>query len=154
MNPKIVALLRFAVNIVPTRKGRLRRDNPSPWLPERIVVIATVAISPQSTRLWQQVERHRSLLLAPLGACQRQGSEDHADMREGLREVAQLTAVFRIDLLGEQSEIVRQRDHVLEHFSRGVDVATADEVVDGPERADAERALARRQAVDVPLISI
>ncbi len=29
-------------------------------------------------------------------------------MRESLREVAQLTAVFRIDLLGEQTEVVRQ----------------------------------------------
>ena len=94
------------------------------------------------------------MLLAPPGACKRQCAEDRADMREGLREVAQLTAVFRIDLLGEQAEIVRERDHVLEHFSRGVDVAPADQVVDSPERADAEGALARRQAVDVLLISI
>ena len=51
-------------------------------------------------------------------------------------------------LLREQAEVVAERQQPLEHLDRLVQLAEQHQVVDEPERAEEERALARRQAVD------
>ena len=68
---------------------------------------------------------------------------DEADVRERLREVADEPAELRVVLLGEQAELVPEREQALEHLPRLVELAEEDEVVDEPEGAEEERALAR-----------
>ena len=70
-------------------------------------------------------------------------------MRERLREVADEALEARVVLLREQAEVVAEREQALEHLARLVELAEQDEVVHEPEGAEEERALSRRQPVDV-----
>src|SRR5919198_4058631 len=70
------------------------------------------------------------------------------DVREGLREVAELAAELRVVLLGEQAEVGAEREEPLEELPRLVEPALEREVVHEPEGAREEDALAGRQAVD------
>ena len=72
-------------------------------------------------------------------------------MRERLREVPQLPLRLRVVLLGEQSHVVGEPGEPLEQLMGLVLPAHEREVVDEPERARQERALARRQPVDAAL---
>ena len=69
-------------------------------------------------------------------------------MRERLREVAELAALLRIVLLGEQPDVVAQRQQRSKSSLGLVAAALQREVVGEPERAGEERALAGRQPVD------
>src|SRR4051812_4311100 len=62
-------------------------------------------------------------------------------MAEPLREVAEESAGFRIDLLREQADVVRLRRHLLHRRPRLVDAAGPGERLDQPERAGDERTL-------------
>src|ERR1700722_13956354 len=73
---------------------------------------------------------------------------DEADMREGLRKIAELALAARVVLLGEQSDIVAQGEQPLEHRRPLVVLAEQGQIVDEPEAAGEKRPLARRQAVD------
>ena len=55
---------------------------------------------------------------------------------------------LRVVLLREQPEVVAEREQPLEHLVASSSSPEQDEVVDEPERAEEERALAGRQAVD------
>lgn len=64
-----------------------------------------------------------------------------------LREIPEQLAADRVDLLREETEIVRVSDHPFEHLSRPCDLTPEREVVDEPEAAQRERPLSARQTV-------
>src|SRR6185312_6106658 len=68
-------------------------------------------------------------------------------MAECLREIAELTSGPRVVLLGKQTDVVTKREQAVEHRARFRQAALQDEIVDQPEAAGEERALARRQPV-------
>src|SRR3546814_647506 len=72
---------------------------------------------------------------------------DERDVREGLGEVAELVAAVRVVLLGEQADVVADRQQVLEPGERVLAPADQRQRVAEPEAAREKRALARRQAV-------
>ena len=74
------------------------------------------------------------------------GGVDQRQVREGLREVAELAA-GGVDLLGEQPEVVAVGLHFLERQDGVVEPAGPREGVDVQERAERERALAAVQPV-------
>src|SRR5205085_9626046 len=69
------------------------------------------------------------------------------DAREGLRIVAELPPLEGVELLGEQAELVPEREQALEERARLVEPPLERVVVREPERARKEDPLARRQAV-------
>src|SRR4051794_25114465 len=77
---------------------------------------------------------------------------DETDVREGLREVAQLPPRRRVVLLGEQAEIVRDAEQFLEQRARFVVSLEHQQRVDEPERARQEDAFAADEAVDGVLL--
>ena len=109
-----------------------------------------------ASELASQRAGHRSTLVtpsAPRAACalaergvEADGRGDQREMRERLREVAELfTGVT--DLLPVQPEVVGVREHLLEHEAGVVDPPGARERVDVPERAHRERAFGAAQTV-------
>ena len=68
-------------------------------------------------------------------------------MRERLREVSEQLAGRRIDLLGEQSDVVAMRDEPLEEVTSLLLLAASREALGEPERADEEGALVPADAV-------
>ena len=64
------------------------------------------------------------------------------DVREGLREIADLALAARVVFLGEQPDIVGEREQPLEQALRIGVAAEHDVVVDQPEAAGKERAFA------------
>src|SRR5438046_1328001 len=72
---------------------------------------------------------------------------DEADVTERLREVAEQFPGRRVDLLGEQSQVVAVADGSLEHGPRPVGLAGAGEGFGEPERAEEEGALLAREPV-------
>ncbi len=92
--------------------------------------------------------RLRALLGRTLPGAKVVGAVDQPDVGERLREVAELAAPHRVVLLGQQAHVVAQREQVARTARRPRPSAQQREVVDQPERAGEERALARRQAVD------
>src|SRR5437868_10722608 len=105
------------------------------------------------------VARRRRLLLGPtlgqrrplhplLRALEVERAVHERDVCEGLREVAELAAEVGVVLLREQAEVGAEREQPLEELPRLVEPALEREVVDEPERARQEDALAGRQAVD------
>ena len=75
-------------------------------------------------------------------------------MTEGLREVPELLARPRVDLLGQQAEVVRAAGELVEERLRAVDLARLREAGDEPERAEDERALLAAQAVGVQALLV
>src|SRR5262245_4831835 len=65
------------------------------------------------------------------------GGADQCEVREGLREVAELFAC-RADLLGVEPDVVRVAEHLLEGQPRLVEPPRARECLDPPERAHRE----------------
>src|SRR5262245_64510457 len=74
------------------------------------------------------------------------GGADQPEVRERLREVAQVLAVGT-ELLGVEPDVVRVPEHLLEHEPRLLRVARAGEHFCVPERAHVERALLAHHAV-------
>src|SRR5262249_60987405 len=72
---------------------------------------------------------------------------DHADVAEGLGEVAGKRARRRIDLLGQQAERACPRTERGVEVLRFVEAALTDQVVHEPEAAQQERALVAGDAV-------
>src|SRR5690242_527079 len=60
---------------------------------------------------------------------------DERDVREGLREISDLSFDARIVLLGEQSDIIAQCEKVLEHPARVLMPAEQHVIVGEPEAA-------------------
>src|SRR4051812_12715947 len=81
-----------------------------------------------------------SAAVGPRGR-QAQGRVDQGDVAEGLREVADLALQARVPLLGEEAQVVAERQELLEELAGLVDPADHREVVRHPERAGQERAL-------------
>src|SRR5438552_1793030 len=73
---------------------------------------------------------------------------DQADVAERLREVAEQFAGLRIDLFGEQSDVVHEGDRVLEHGFGALDLTGLSQRLGEPEGAQQERPFLARQAVD------
>ena len=69
-------------------------------------------------------------------------------MRKGLWKIADLTARRGVIFFRQQADVIGQRQQPDEQFARVVDPALHHVIVDQPEGAGQERALARRQAVD------
>src|SRR5579864_2021167 len=73
---------------------------------------------------------------------------DEREVRERLREIAELTLRSRIVFLREEPDVVGEADETIEERHRLVAAAEQLEAVDEPERARKEDALARRKPVD------
>ena len=69
------------------------------------------------------------------------GGVDEGDVGERLRKVADLPPRARVVLLGEQADVVAQREQPLEQRPRLVVAPLQDVVVGEPEAAGEERAL-------------
>src|ERR671937_229526 len=140
MKPRISAHLRLPEKKVPTRNGRLMREKPSPRLPSRMDVIATVAMNPQRTRKPSEAGNPLDIGQSRSFCCllDRARRVDQANMGKRLRKVAQRGAAVGIDFLREQAKIVGKREDVLEQASCPSDVAAAGEVVCCPKVADAK----------------
>src|SRR2546423_6894816 len=76
---------------------------------------------------------------------------DQRDMREGLREIADLPAGSRVVFLRQQSEIVPQVEKPFEHRPRVGIPALQDVVVGQPKTASEERSFIPRQSVNSTL---
>src|SRR5205823_2956334 len=76
------------------------------------------------------------------------------DVRPGLREVAELALERGVVFLGEEPEIVLQREQPLEDLPGLVLAVLQAEVVDEPEGACEEDALAGRQPVDLYVLLV
>ena len=69
-------------------------------------------------------------------------------MAECLRKIAEHAARTRVVFLGEQTEIILQRERALEKHARIIETLLQDVIVRQPEAAGEESALAWRQTVD------
>ena len=78
---------------------------------------------------------------------QRQRGVDQADVGERLREIPERGSGLRVDLLGEEPDVVRVGEESLEGVRGPCQVAALRPALDRPEAADAEGALAGRQPV-------
>src|SRR5215470_4230289 len=93
-------------------------------------------------------------LLRGAGIEQAQGRSDERKMRECLREIAKLPLRLRIVFLGEQADIVAQREQTLEQ-GRCFGVAMLQLVIVGqPKTAGQKNTFPGRQTIDVVLGSI
>ena len=89
-----------------------------------------------------------------VGVGESEGGLDDADVRERLREVPEEAAALGVVLLGDQAEVVPQREQPLEERDRLVLPALLSEHCGEPERAGEEHALAGREAVDVGVLLV
>ena len=80
-------------------------------------------------------------------AMRRRPASIEREVGERLREVAEVLAGGRVDLLGVQVQRTRERQELLEERSGPLGLADDRERGDQPERADGERALLAGQAV-------
>src|SRR5437762_14361751 len=87
----------------------------------------------------------------PVRTRQVMGRIDQRDMREGLREIADLPAGSGVVFLRQQSEIVAQIEKPFEHHPRVGIPALQDIIVGEPEAASKERSFISGQAVDSAL---
>src|SRR3954468_19381932 len=101
------------------------------------------------SRAWA-VQAFLLSFLGSAGGCAGQGSGgvDQRYVAEGLREVADEPAGFGVVFLGEQSDVVAQREQPFEDLSGLVVPALQGVVAGQPEGAGEEGSLAGRQAVD------
>src|SRR5207248_10634192 len=79
--------------------------------------------------------------LARVCVADRSSGVDEREVAEPLREVAEEPAALRVDLLGEQTDVVRVTEHLPHRPARLGDPPCARERLDEPERAGHERAL-------------
>ena len=77
----------------------------------------------------------------------RAGGLDQREVREGLREVAEVPAGVGVELLGVEAERRGDAQQALHQVAGALLLADDRERGDEPERADEERALLARQAV-------
>ena len=94
-----------------------------------------------------RVERLRARRQLLVGADDVHDRVDERQVRERLREVAQVAAGARVDLLGEQAERAGVAEQLLAQLARPARLADLGQRADQPERADRERALLAAQAV-------
>ena len=92
------------------------------------------------------VVAHRDLLHT-LGQDDPAGGLDQSQMREGLREVAQVSPGVDVELLGEQAQGGRDAKQALHQVPGTLPLADDREGGDEPERTDQERSLLPRQTV-------
>ena len=76
------------------------------------------------------------------------GADDQAEVREGLREVADLAPERRVVLLGEEAEVVAQAQQPLEEALGLVEAPGEGVVVDEPEAADQKGRFVAGESVD------
>src|SRR5690349_6242203 len=90
--------------------------------------------------------------LAPGTRVEGQRRAHESDVRVGLREVAEVRAGGRQDLFGHEADVVHVRARIVKQPARfALGPATAREMVDRPEAADPECALAITQALFVAI---
>src|SRR6266478_1555420 len=96
-------------------------------------------------RVFQSLRRplHRRLLDRFLGVAEVLGGIDQCDMRQRLRKIPGLTCHTGIELLRQQAQIVRDRDHAFEQRLRLGDIAGQHMGVGEPEGAGKKRAFDR-----------
>src|SRR5579859_8068287 len=95
---------------------------------------------------WPQAGVSHQPLTPRQTAVQVIGGADEREMRERLREVAELLPA-RPQLLGVQTEVIGVAEHLFEVEPRLLDVARTRKTLHVPERAHRERALLAREAV-------
>ena len=113
----------------------------APWVPARLARGSRAgrpAVPTRPRRSWRSASEPSGEVMAG----QAVGGVDERDVREGLREVADEAPRHRVVLLGEEAEVVAQREQALEERPRVVDAADQVQAVGEPERAGEERALA------------
>src|SRR5689334_5885673 len=88
-----------------------------------------------------------ALLGGSLSPGQVVGGVDQGDVREGLRKISDLAREARVEFLGEQSDIVAQRQQTLEELARLVDAPQQGIVVGQPKAAGEKGTFPGRQAV-------
>src|SRR4051812_45339242 len=128
--------------MVPMRNGKLSREEPRRWLPKSTADCAAVATKPQSMT-WMMTSP-ASVTVVPLRGLvrvQRHGGGDHADVRERLRKVADGLAARRLDLLGEQVDVVGAAEQPLEQRLGLLPAPAVGEILGGPEAARCEHVL-------------
>ena len=81
------------------------------------------------------------------GVAEVERGAEQRDVRERLRKVAHLPLETRVVFLGEQAEVIAQREEPLEEAQRIIATAEQYVVVGEPEAAGEKRAFAGRQAV-------
>ena len=94
---------------------------------------------------WGSAHLHR--WLEQLGDDDPRGGLDQREVRERLREVAEVAAGVGVELLGVEPERRRDPQQPLHQVARLLQLADDRERGDEPERADEERALLAREAV-------
>src|SRR5438105_1820552 len=82
----------------------------------------------------------RSFLAIRSRVLDRAGGVDEREVAEPLREVAEQLARARVDLLGEEADVVRVWEYEFHRLGRLVDATETRERLDDPERACDERA--------------
>src|SRR5438128_4346013 len=86
-------------------------------------------------------------VLGRLAGVERHAGGDHADMRERLREIADGLAARRLDLLGEEPDVVGAAEQALEQRLGLLAPAGVGEVLGRPEAARGEDVLRSLDAV-------
>jgi len=81
---------------------------------------------------------------ATLDACKADRRVDQTDMAERLWKIAEHAAGARVVFLGEQTEIILQREQALEKHARIIETPLQDVIVRQPETTGEESALAWR----------
>src|SRR3984893_929031 len=89
----------------------------------------------------------RPVLGWPLASRQIESGVDERDVREGLREVTELTSEAWIVFLRQKADIVAQGQQALEQLAGLTDTPLQDEIVGKPKAAREKRPLAGRQSV-------
>src|ERR1700687_2597440 len=89
-----------------------------------------------------------TLFRRSLASRQVESGVDERDMREGLREVPELTSEARVILLRQKADIVTQGQQALEQFTGFGDAPLQNEVVGEPKAEGEKHPLAGRQPVD------
>lgn len=75
-------------------------------------------------------------------------------MRERLRKIAERRTRGRVDLLGEETEVVGEGEDAFQQRVRASGIACSREILDEPEAADAERSLAAGQPVGSRFVAV
>src|SRR5262249_2016410 len=97
----------------------------------------------------------RSITSKPLGRpCERDAGGDHADVAEGLGEVAGEVTGGGVDLLGQQSERARPGAQRRVDLRGLFELALARQILDEPEAAQHERAFVAGNAVRGLLVQV
>src|SRR6185312_11407424 len=115
----------------------------------------TSALASHAARARRPLRRVLAAMLRrPVGGPQVACGVDERHVRQRLREVAEHHPVDRVVLLGEEADVVAQREEPLEQALGLAPASGERERIGEPERAGQERAFASRQAVGRGMLAV